>query len=171
MEQTLELLQKQKQILTQKQIQSLTILAMDNVELDCFLRQEYLDNPMLEINGQSPETVYESLPVLPSEDDKKWNHQMEESKDLKEYLRSQLNIGNNDETYESLQKYLIECLDDSGYFTLSTKEVAGYFHTSEETVTNCLDELKLLEPVGVFSSDLKECLLRQLEALGSEDPL
>ena len=61
MEQTLELLQKQKQILTQKQIQSLTILAMDNVELDCFLRQEYLDNPMLEINGQSPETVYESL--------------------------------------------------------------------------------------------------------------
>ena len=51
MEQTLELLQKQKQILTQKQIQSLTILAMDNVELDCFLRQEYLDNPMLEING------------------------------------------------------------------------------------------------------------------------
>ena len=66
MEQTLELLQKQKQILTQKQIQSLTILAMDNVELDCFLRQEYLDNPMLEINGQSPETVYESLPVLPS---------------------------------------------------------------------------------------------------------
>ena len=171
MEQTLELLQKQKQILTQKQIQSLKILAMDNVELDCFLRQEYLDNPMLEINGQSPETVYESLPVLPSEDDKKWNHQMEESKDLKEYLRSQLNIGNNDETYESLQKYLIECLDDSGYFTLSTKEVAGYFHTSEETVTNCLDELKLLEPVGVFSSDLKECLLRQLEALGSEDPL
>ena len=70
MQQTLELLQKQKQILTQKQIQSLTILAMDNVELDCFLRQEYLDNPMLEINGQSPETVYESLPVLPSEDDK-----------------------------------------------------------------------------------------------------
>ena len=50
---------------------------------------------------------------------------MEESKDLKEYLRSQLNIGNNDEPYESLQKYLIECLDDSGYFTLSTKEVAG----------------------------------------------
>ena len=96
---------------------------------------------------------------------------MEESKDLKEYLRSQLNIGNNDEPYESLQKYLIECLDDSGYFTLSTKEVAGYFHTSEESVTNCLDELKLLEPVGVFSSDLKECLLRQLEALGSEDPL
>ena len=38
-------------------------------------------------------------------------------------------------------------------------------------MTNCLDELKLLEPVGVFSSDLKECLLRQLEALGSEDPL
>ena len=64
MQQTLELLQKQKQILTQKQIQSLTILAMDNVELDCFLRQEYLDNPMLEINGQSPETVYESLPAL-----------------------------------------------------------------------------------------------------------
>ena len=50
MEQTLELLQKQKQILTQKQIQSLTILAMDNVELDCFLRQEYLDNPQWSVS-------------------------------------------------------------------------------------------------------------------------
>ena len=69
MEQTLELLQKQKQILTQKQIQSLTILAMDNVELDCFLRQEYLDNPMLEINGQSPKRLESFLVFLPSGDD------------------------------------------------------------------------------------------------------
>ena len=42
---------EQKQQLTQSQIQSLEILAMDSVELNQFLQNEYLENPLLDVSG------------------------------------------------------------------------------------------------------------------------
>ena len=43
-----ELLQEQRQVLTVRQLQSLEILAFTNQELNAFLTNEYLENPMLE---------------------------------------------------------------------------------------------------------------------------
>ena len=40
--------QEQSQIMSQNQIQSLQILAMDNMELNEYLQNEYLENPLLE---------------------------------------------------------------------------------------------------------------------------
>ena len=42
---------EQKQLLSQNQIQSLEILAMDGVELNQFLQNEYLENPLLDYSG------------------------------------------------------------------------------------------------------------------------
>ncbi len=42
---------EQKQQLTQGQIQSLEILAMDGMELNEFLQNEYLENPLLDVSG------------------------------------------------------------------------------------------------------------------------
>lgn len=39
---------EQKQQLSQNQIQSLELLAMDSVELSEFLQDEYLENPLLD---------------------------------------------------------------------------------------------------------------------------
>ena len=48
MEQKIQIMQRQSQLLSQKQLQSLQILAMDNLELETFLQEEYLENPMME---------------------------------------------------------------------------------------------------------------------------
>ncbi len=42
---------EQRQQLSQNQIQSLEILAMDGVELNRFLQNEYLENPLLDYSG------------------------------------------------------------------------------------------------------------------------
>lgn len=42
---------EQKQILSQKQIYSLHILALNNYELEQFLSKEELDNPLLEVQN------------------------------------------------------------------------------------------------------------------------
>ena len=42
---------EQSQIMSQNQIQSLQILAMDNAELNEYLMNEYLENPLLEHEG------------------------------------------------------------------------------------------------------------------------
>ena len=49
--QKFEIMQEQKQQLSQAQIQSLEILSLDATELSQFLQNEYLENPMLDYTG------------------------------------------------------------------------------------------------------------------------
>ena len=39
-----------------------------------------------------------------------------------------------------------------------------------EEIRGCLEELKQLEPIGVFCADLKECLLYQIKSMKTELP-
>ena len=48
---------EQKQTLSQSQIQSLEILAMDSMELGRMLHDEYLENPILDYTGTEPGPV------------------------------------------------------------------------------------------------------------------
>ena len=64
---------------------------------------------------------------------------------------------------------LFDCLDDKGFFTCSVSEIASACGCSEQIVDKCLRDLKSLEPAGIFSKDISECLLRQLEARNETD--
>ena len=63
---------EQKQQLSQNQIQSLELLAMDSVELSEFLQDEYLENPLLDYSEEHAMPggredigqTYEQPPVL-----------------------------------------------------------------------------------------------------------
>lgn len=170
MEQSFQILQKQKQILSQKQLQSLSILSMDNVELDMFLQTEYLENPLLEHVESSLGSPAGEGGIRESAEDDKWNQRLgEETPDLKSFLRDQLKIGKYDKESLRIMDYLIACVEDSGYFTMPLDEAAQKCGTTAQKVSVCLEELQLLEPVGVFSANLQECLLKQLEALGIEN--
>jgi len=170
MEQNYQIIQKQKQIISQKQLQSLNILAMANVELDIFLQSEYLENPMLEQTESSAGSYSDSSVIRPSDEDYKWNRRIAEAEDLKTHLKNQLKIGSEDRKSVRVKEYLIECVEDTGYFTMPFKEAAQKCGVSPEYIKRCIEELRLLEPVGVFSANLTECLIRQLEALEVEDP-
>lgn len=176
MEQGYQILQKQNQILSQKQLQSLNILAMDYVELGMFLQSEYLENPMLEqTEGVEKEYIQGSQgagTIQESNEENKWNKCFKnETEDLKTYLKNQLKIGLYDKDSLRILEYMILCLEDTGYFTVPVDEVAKTCGVSEEKILWALSELRQLEPVGVFSANLKECLLRQLEVLGTEDEM
>ena len=45
----------QRQALSQSQIQSLNILSFDSIELNQFLQDEYLENPILDYTETVPE--------------------------------------------------------------------------------------------------------------------
>ena len=40
---------------------------------------------------------------------------------------------------------------------------------TEEQAARCLNDLRQLEPYGIFAEDLKHCLLKQIQVLGMED--
>lgn len=168
---------KQTQQISQNQIQKLNILAMTNSELQEYLQNEYLENPLLEQKdaGQSTlDSVYSDYaveyrnPSKDNEDDEAPVRDIAspERNILEQLLLSQLDLNAYTEEELTIIRYLIKCLDDKGYFTISPEEVAEKERVSATLVKRCLDALKELEPYGIFSGDLSESLIRQLKAKG-----
>lgn len=162
-----ELRLEQQQQLSQQQIQSLQLLAMDNIELEGFLQNEHLENPLLEYSSQG-------TGLRKGEVDAFWNRDIRESaaeeNKIKPYLQEQLPMEKFTKKEWELFEFLIDCLDEHGFFKGNIDEIAKMNHISCQMVEKCLEELRLLEPVGIFAENLQECLLRQLEVLGISNP-
>lgn len=180
MDMDLNLTLQQRQLLSQSQIQSLEILSMDNAELNQFLKNEYLENPLLDHRegasaGAAAEPLtsyYEKTPgsgfgvhtATDEEDTRRQDFSAPKEDTLQEYLLSQLDMKLYTRQEWQLFIYLIGCLDDNGFFTMPTEEIIEKTGAPKALIDQSLKILKTLEPYGVFSADLTECLLRQLDA-------
>ena len=174
------LLVEQKQALSVGQVQSLNILALNNQELEDFLMNEYLENPMLENSGDKEnemftdmEKMYEKgtsfreqyLENLEEEEQSRNDVRARTENSLKEYLLNQLDRGSLSQREWETAEYLIDCLDEKGYFLYQTEELAQNSGYEQKELEQCLAVLKELEPVGIFSSSLE----KQLRVKGVED--
>lgn len=161
----------QSQTISQSQIQWLNLLALDNLELKQMMEKEYLENPLLEHveNGR----------VMPAEDPghiqkretEKELTAHETGHLLEESIISQLPIGKYSHEEWNVIRYLIGNLEDSGFYQGSATEAAKANRVSENVAEKILEDLKKLEPYGIFAKDLQECLLIQLDAQGDTDEL
>lgn len=179
---------EQKQLLSQTQIQSLNILSMDNVELNDFLQAEYMENPMLEYTGSKEGEFgyiefsqwYDNHQENQRENDYEGNNYqydktahneipVYDANQLEIYILSQLNQWNFTEKQWEMIRFMIDCLDHNGYFKTPLEEVANMNKGTIEDATYCLEQLRQLEPFGIFSRGLKDCLLWQLKENGDLD--
>ena len=176
----LNLVIKQRQQLNTSQLQNIEILAMDNIELNHFLQNEYLENPLMEhteknsLISSEPLSIYyeptsNNYSDIPYENDeikqRIQNIPQTQEENLPEHLLHQLNSSDYSAHEWQVFKYLIDCLDDSGYFQIPLFEIALCTGVSEPLIQHCLSILKQLEPHGIFASSLQECLLIQLNFL------
>lgn len=172
---------EQKQVLSQSQIQSLEILAMDSIELSRMLHDEYLENPVLEYTGNEPGPVktqelagdYAGTPFYQHGEDlnekNEGNIPAQERDTIKPYLLWQLDRSAYTDEEWAAMDYMIDCLEDNGFFETPLEEVALACGITEEQAARCLNDLRQLEPYGIFAEDLKHCLLKQIQVLGMED--
>ena len=167
----------QKQTLSQIQIQSLGILALDTLELKHFLKNEYLENPMVECRypGGSDVSVaaisyHQTLGELVEHDDEDYREVADRREEgIRQYLLDQLPGGTSD-AVRAAAEYLIGCLEDNGYFTQSLDELAQELGTERAFLEEVLALLRSLEPCGIFARDLGDCLRMQLKKSGETDP-
>ena len=87
---------------------------------------------------------------------------------LQEHLMGQLKLVDLDETGLQIGELLIGNIDDDGYLRQSVEELAASTGFDVDQVRDALDVIQDFDPVGVGASDLKECLLLQLERLGED---
>ncbi len=154
--------------LTQRLKQALTILEMSPLELNEYLRQEVLENPMLEEKEPSAETLAENN-FLQGEEKRPSEPAFQES--FYSFLSFQLRLQLSDDLDLCLGEEIVGSINEDGYLVSDLDEVAEKFKVSRDKVAEILTVVQSLEPTGVGARSLKECLLLQLGEQGEKNQL
>lgn len=195
--------QTQNLVMTPELIQAIQILQFNTQELESYVQEQLLTNPLLE-NEASAENREEGSPSdfaekesiegdLDKISDKEWQEALLERYDdisykqweqkpdnpeytfeqftcsevtLTEHLLFQLQFAEIKKRCRLLGKYMVESLDDNGYMTLTTEEIARATGASLQDVEKVLEVIQTFEPYGVGARNLKDCLLIQLRNTG-----
>lgn len=165
-----------KQVLSQVQMQSLNILSMSMTELEEFLQNEEIENPLVEYSSGRQEG---ELPVAYREYDRFYNgasrdgdsrgeiYEADDTEQSVEHMiMMQLPWKTFTEEQHRIVKFCIHSLDQNGYLTVPLSEIAEALKAEVSEVEYIVSRLKELEPVGIFASSLEECLI--LQVLGME---
>ena len=183
----LNLEQTQKLVMTPELRQAIQLLQYNSLELNEYLSKELQENPMLEMENPTAGDL-ESLTMDTKDSEIDWKEFIEKYDDisykqqvdrnekehnieayisydptLREHLMSQLNLLKIADLDFKIAEYLINNIDDNGYLTISTEEIAKLTKVSEQKVRDVLNIVQTFEPTGVGARSLKECLLLQVE--------
>ncbi|PWA12575.1 RNA polymerase sigma-54 factor [Pueribacillus theae] len=173
----LGLFQKQttKLIMTTELRQAIAILQYSAVELTDFLKEEALENPLIELkenkNWQEDgfrSTTY-SREYSPSQSDEEQDSPIDyvhvKEENIQSVLLEQLRDLSFPESERKILAFLIENINEAGYLVISLEEAARFLGKSEEDVYKAFKYFQLFEPIGIGARSLQECLLWQLEEL------
>ena len=163
MSQSLTIEQNLSQQLNQFQLQSLNILALNNHELHEFLQKEFTENPLLDYQPASNAPSFSHNQFKEPSEDHRSEIKSPNTKSKKEFFMEQLNSAQYTKQQWKIIEYMIDCLDDDGLLNISLEEISNISGFPFTDCEKCHKDLLLLEPAGVFSRDLKECLKIQLE--------
>ena len=165
-----------KQVLSQVQMQSLNILSMSMTELEEFLQNEEIENPLVEYSSGRQEG---ELPVAYREYDRFYNGasrdgdsrgEIYEADDTEQSVETMIMMQLPWKTFTEEQhrivKFCVHSLDQNGYLTVPPSEIAEALKAEVSEVEYIVSRLKELEPVGIFAFSLEECLV--LQVLGME---
>lgn len=185
----LRMQQTQRLVMTPELRQAIIVLQKPVAELGELIAGELLENPCLEAEPRepaeegAPSEVGRLLDFLsrgeppavgpPADRDEEASFEAYTPRmpTLAEYLHGQLGLLRLDRTQARIARFLVGCLDDHGYLTVSVKEAAGQLNAAEEQVEAALRVIQSLDPPGVGARSLQECLLIQWATLDDPNPL
>lgn len=174
----IELRPSQKQTITHQMIQSSEILQMNNMELEIYLQNLALENPLLDFEAPAEEDarkkewlnsldeqnrVYEKQERQDASDP--WNLNTATTETLEDSLLLQINGLNLPDSKVKILKYLVENLESSGYLLTPLEEISEILQIPTNELEELLTILQTLEPEGVGARSLSECLSIQLKRI------
>lgn len=171
-------LKTQQRMITQQMIQSSQILQMDVRELETYVEELALENPLVDLGESGGDFIPEkktSKKMFDSSDeqnrvyykqdlhpDDQWNFS-NEKESLCDYVMSQLIFAINSPKEREILEYFVGSLNENGYAIAPIEETCHNLKIDEQTYEHYLRILQSVEPAGLGARDLKECLLLQLK--------
>lgn len=175
-----QLEQSQKLVLTQTMLQSLEILQMSAAELQSYLEEMALSNPLLNVETPPPPNVtaievqweremaaLSQQPVFSRGDEEAMDFTafFSRPKSFTEYLREQLGqMKELDRETMARCLFIVDSLSTTGYMDCPLEELAKDTGQSLFDMEQALFVVQTLDPIGVGARSLSECLLLQLAA-------
>lgn len=172
-------------------VQQATVLQMNTQELETYIKELTLENPMAEL--EEPETPpqaqddsylrkLEWLAYMDEQNRPYYAQEYEEGRQnglsnlaasegqrLRDELLFQLLGGPYSGGQMRVFSYIADSLDDRGYFVDAPEDAAEQLEVTSDFFSDCLDTMRHLQPPGVCARDLTDCLLLQLEQMGPAD--
>lgn len=185
----IELNLSQKQILSPQYIQLMEILQKGTVELNDYIENLALENPLIALEPCEEESTNERNLFLQRkrqwlesdgcqnkafyQDDhsEEWENAADSRETLYVHLRSQLTLNQYSYKERGILDYLLQSLDSKGYYRDDPVIAAEELHVSVPDVLRLLSDIKELDPAGVGARDLSECLLLQLQRMPEHSPV
>lgn len=175
---------EQKQTLSQRAIQNIEILQMSAHELEVYLNNISLENPVIDLNdpvqtsedisvnvsdSESFDTPFtrKSAGNLFTEEDRQSSENIASVPEntLSEHISFQLIPFSHTEQDKSIFQFLVESLDDNGYLTITAEDICQVFKISTITAESYIRTVQSVEPAGIGATSLVECLILQLKRM------
>lgn len=186
--QRLEGRQTQAPVMTAQMQASVRLLQLANEELQATLELYVQENPLLELKESRKEADKDNATAdgaeVPADDDftlNMWSDRTskptkttnasespsldwipEENESLSSFLQKQIEQTFVQPQERFLATQMAHILDEWGYFRHCLKDLGRQLVAAPSQLSKILQELKGMEPVGVFSQSLEECLEIQL---------
>ena len=195
--------QKQKLVMKPELLQAIRILQFNTQELERFIEEQLLTNPVLEkpdvqdetgtdrefepeeVRGSKAEAIdweeflrqreyddisYRQWEEKTPQEDFNFEQFISSEVTLAEHLLEQVDCMEMDKNLHALVVYIIETLDENGYFRASLEELSETFSLPQKRTEEALRIVQNLDPAGVGARDLTECLKIQLAAAERDCP-
>lgn len=171
---------RQKQVLSQRQQQSVAILQMNQLSLAEYEKEAAEENPFLEWEDMPPsekqERLLQKLAWLEESDEQNRGLYCVEREaadapepddvpmqTLREYMLFQIHMLKIEQRQKRLLCFLAENTAENGYLPCDIlPALMERYAIREDTAKQILHRFQKLEPIGIGARDLRECLLLQL---------
>ena len=178
---TLKQIQSQKQKLAPRQVLQARLLQLNTVNLEQAIIEELEQNPLLEQvepddaqeNEEKDETPIDDMDVSMEDmysdestyylSEQKNEMPLPERHTLLENLIDQLKDLNLNEYEREIAEEIIWNTNEKGYLDTDLVLIADRFELLEEELETTLYKVQRLDPKGIASRNLEECLMIQLE--------
>src|SRR3984957_16001959 len=177
----------QRQILTPGLMQMVSVLALNKLELKELINTEMVENPVLEELEESVPLIdevafgsyfqdyldpgFRTANGFEQTDKPSFENFLSQPSTLSDHLVWQLGSLNLSNDLRAAAEYVVGNLDEDGYLMAGDEELLaglagehGNAPGAAELLTAAVQVVQNLDPVGVATRSLRECLLVQIEA-------
>ena len=180
---------QQDTLLSPQQLIKANILQLNSMMLEARLYQELESNPALEII--EPEVILDSTSDSAEQDEHEENFDDEENQDwvnkpdkidnsnMLSNLKNQSTItdqvmlalqdDNLSDKELAISEHIVGNLDEQGYLSIDSELISDKLNVPNKSVLNVLEKIKHSKFPGLGSSNIRECLLAQLEVYNVSD--